>query len=135
MKRALKVATMLTVYLVWICGTAAIALSCFANNLEGHSHCCASCECHHEGCEKSHLEAPHACNHDHSNTIAFYDTAKQNTLNIAPVELSIAAQIEDNLHIEEVAGIRALHYLKRKIPLPPAPTLLQRGMRAPPVVA
>ena len=135
MRLTLRVATMLAVYLVWICGTAFVALSCHIDNLGRQTHCCASCECHHEGCEKSHLEAPHACNHDHSNTIALYDTTKRSTLNIEPVALCIAAQLERHLAIEEVHSIRTPRHYERDIPIPPSPTLSRRGMRAPPVVA
>ena len=134
MRHPAQIATMLAVYLMWICGTTYIAISCHIDR-EHHTHCCASCECHHEGCDKSHFEAPHACNHDHSNTIALYDTAKQSTLNIAPAELCIDAQLNNNLPIEEIASIRTPRHYERDIPIPPPPTLSRRGMRAPPVVA
>ncbi len=125
---------MLAVYLVWICGNTAIALACHANEKQ-HTHCCKSCECHHEGCEKSHFERPHGCHHDHSNIIVLYDTTKKSGISIEPVVLSITAQISDNLRIEEIVALRTpLHY-ERKVPLPISPTISRCGLRAPPVIA
>ena len=138
MKRIVKIVMLLAVYLVWICGNAAIALTCNAHTLyaSNHNHygCCSSCECHHEGHDIVHVETPHKCHHDHSNTIALYDATKKNNLNIEPIVLSITAQIEDNLRIEEVVLCSSQHY-ERKTPIPTAPTLSRRGLRAPPVVA
>ena len=134
MSRAIKIATMFAVYLVWICGNSAIALACHANQ-EQHLHCCKSCECHHEGCEKSHFEAPHGCHHDHSNTIALYDTTKEDTDKIEPTEINITAQIEDNIAIEDVVSKRSPRHYTRKVPIPPSPALTKRGLRAPPVIA
>ena len=134
MRYLAKIATMLTVYLAWICGTAHIALSCHANR-EAHAHCCASCKCHHNDCDKSHFEDPHACNHDHSNTITLYDTAKQNSLNIEPVALYIITQLSDNTHAVEITKLHSLHHLERSVTITLAPTLSRRGMRAPPAIA
>ncbi len=134
MKCLVKIATMLTVYLMWICSTAFIAISCHIDR-EAHTHCCTSCECHHDGCNKSHLESPHACNHDHSNTITLYDTTKRNTINIEPIALNITAQIDDNIAIEEIATQITPRHYERGVPIPPSPTLSRRGMRAPPVIA
>ena len=134
MKRFAKIAVMLAVYLTWICGNGIIAISCHANSTH-HTHCCKMCECHHDNCEEAHFEAPHACNHDHSNKVALYNTAKRNSLNIEPVTLCIAAQLDDTLRIEEIASLRTSHHYDRGAPLPPSPTLSRRGMRAPPIVA
>ncbi len=125
---------MLAVYLAWICGTTFIAISCHLDR-ESHIHCCSNCECHHEGCNKNHFETPHACHHDHSNTVALYDITKQNLLSIAPIVLSIAAQLNNDLTIEEIASREAQHPYERGIPIPPSPLLARRGMRAPPVLA
>ena len=134
MAKVAKIAMLLAVYLMWICGNSAIALSCHANESE-HTHCCKSCECHHENCEKVHFEVPHGCHHDHSNTIALYDTVKKNDLNIEPVELSITAQISENLSIEDVISVRSSRYYERKVPIPTTPTISGSGLRAPPVIA
>ena len=135
MKRAMKIVTMLAVYLVWVCSNPIIALSCHAHHSE-HIHCCGQhCKCHHEGCEKMHFESPHGCHHDHSNTIVLYDTTKENDTNIEPIELNITAQIEDNIAIEDVVLKRTSRLYERDIPIPPSPTLSRHGMRAPPVVA
>ena len=130
-----KIATMLAVYLMWICSSAFIAISCHIDR-ESHTHCCVkSCDCHHEGCEKMHFEAPHGCNHDHSNTIVLYDTTKEDTTNIEPAEINITAKLEDNISIEDILSKRIPRYYERKVPIPASPTLLGCGMRAPPVVA
>ncbi len=134
MSRAIKIATMFAVYLVWICGNSTIALACHANQ-EQHLHCCKSCECHHEGCEKSHFEAPHSCHHDHSNTIVLYDTAKKSNPNIEPIILNITAQIDDNIAIEDIISHQTPRHYERGVPLPLPPTLSRCGMRGPPVVA
>ena len=135
MRLTLRVATMLAAYLMWICGTTFIALSCHIDNLDRGSHCCASCACHHEGCEANHLESPHACDHDHSNRVILYDTAKQPTLNLEPAERCIAALTGELLHIEDISTQRTALTDDRDTPLPPSPRLSRRGMRAPPVVA
>ena len=135
MKKIAKIALMLAVYLVWVCSNSVIALSCYANH-DKHIHCCGqSCDCHHEDCEKIHFESPHGCHHDHSNRIALYDTTKENNIEIEPVALSIAAQLEDKISIEEIVLVRSARHYLRKVPLPTSPTLSRRGMRAPPVVA
>ena len=134
MKRFAKIAVMLAVYLTWICSNGVIAISCHANRAQ-HIHCCKMCECHHDDCDKAHLEEPHACNHDHSNKVKLYDISKRKALNIEPVTLCIAAQLDDNLCIEEIVSIRTSHHLERGVPIPPSPTLSRRGMRAPPIVA
>ena len=135
MIRIAKIIVVLVIYLVWICSNPIIALACHANH-EQHAHCCSSlCECHHEGCEKLHFEAPHSCNHDHSNRIALYDTVKKNDISIEPVVLSITTQISDNISIEKVTTLRSSHHYERKIPIPSSPTLQRRGLRAPPVIA
>ena len=134
MKHLTKIATMLAVYLTWICGTTFIAISCHIER-ELHTHCCAKCECYHEDCEMSHFEAPHACNHDHSNTIALYDTAKRYIPNIAPISHCISAMANNLLPIEEVITVRIKKEYERGVPLPPSPSLSRCGMRAPPIVA
>lgn len=135
MKRLAKIVSMLVVYLVWVFGNSVIALSCHANH-DQHFYCCSkSCECHHDDCNKSHLENPHACNHDHSNRVILYDIAKQSSLNIEPVELCIATQLNDLLPIEEIRTSHTEFHHERGVPLPPSPTLSWHGMRAPPVVA
>ena len=134
-KKIAKIVVMLAIYLVWICSNSIIALACHANH-EQHIHCCSySCECHHEGCEKMHFETPHGCHHDHSNRITLYDTTKENDINIEPAVLSIAAQIDENISIEDIISVRSSHYYERKIPILSSPTLLRRGLRAPPVIA
>ncbi len=135
--RVVKIALMLAVYLSWICTNSIGALTCHSHRNSTplhHSGCCTTCECHHEGWELIHVESPHSCHHDHSNKIALYDATKKSNLNIEPIVLSITAQIEDNLRIEEVVLCSTQHY-ERKTPIPIAPTLSRRGMRAPPVVA
>ena len=135
MKRLAKIALMLAVYLVWICSNSVIALSCHANHTE-HIHCCGQhCECHHEGCEKMHFEAPHGCHHDHSNTIVLYDTTKEDSNNIEPAEINITAKLEDNIAIEDVVLKRTSRHYKRKVPIAESPTLLGCVLRAPPVIA
>lgn len=135
MQRAMKIVTMLAVYLVWVCSNPIIALSCHANHAE-HIHCCGQhCECHHDGCEKMHFETPHGCHHDHSNKIALYDTTKEDTDKIEPTEINITAQIEDNIAIEDVVSKRSPRHYTRKVPIPPSPALTKRGLRAPPVIA
>ena len=131
----MKIVTMLAVYLVWVCSNPIIALSCHAHHAE-HIHCCGQhCDCHHEGCEKMHFEAPHGCHHDHSNTIVLYDSTKEDSNNIEPKVINITAQIEDNIAIEYVVLKRTSRYYERKVPIPLSPTLLGRGLRAPPVIA
>jgi hypothetical protein len=135
MQRAMKIVTMLAVYLVWVCSNPIIALSCHAHHSE-HIHCCGQhCECHHEGCEKMHFESPHGCHHDHSNTIVLYDTTKEDSNNIEPKVINITAQIEDNIAIEDVVLKRTSRYYERKVPIALSPTLSRRGLRAPPVIA
>lgn len=135
MLRAMKIVTMLAVYLVWVCSNPIIALSCHAHHSE-HIHCCGKhCKCHHEGHEKMHFESPHGCHHDHSNTIVLYDTTKEDSNNIEPKVINITAQIEDNIAIEDVVLKRTSRYYERKVPIALSPTLLGRGLRAPPVVA
>ena len=135
MRRAMKIVIMLAVYLVWVCSNPIIALSCHAHHSE-HIHCCGQhCECHHEGCEKIHFESPHGCHHDHSNKIALYNTAKEDSNNIEPKVLNITAQIEDNIAIEDVVLKRISRYYERKVPIPITPTLSGSGLRAPPVIA
>ena len=135
MQRAMKIVTMLAVYLVWVCSNPIIALSCHAHLAE-HIYCCGKhCDCHHEGCEKMHFEAPHGCHHDHSNTIVLYDTTKEDSNNIGPKVINITAQIEDNIAIEDVVLKQTSRYYERKVPIPLSPTLLGRGLRAPPVIA
>ena len=135
MGRFIKIASLLAVYLVWICGTTFIALSCHANHAKKHTLCAHCCECHHEGCDKVHVETPHSCNHDHSNTVVLYDTTKKNGINIEPVELCISAQIEDNLSIDDIPLTRLSRHYERDIPIRHLLTTTRRGMRAPPVVA
>ena len=126
---------MLAVYLVWIFSNSAIALSCHANHAE-RIHCCGQhCECHHEGCEKMHFEAPHGCHHDHSNTIALYDTTKRLGISIEPVELDITDKCNIELDIDNIFIKRISLDYERKVPLSSAPTLTRRGLRAPPVIA
>ena len=132
MGRFVKIATLLAVYLAWICGTAFITLSC---NAKKHTLCTHCCECHHEGCDKAHVETPHSCNHDHSNTVILYDSTKKNGINIEPIALCIAAQIENLLSIEDVPSIRQPRHYERDIPIHPLHITARRGMRAPPVVA
>lgn len=135
MRRLAKITLMLAVYLVWVCSNSVISLSCYANH-DKHIHCCGkSCDCHHEGCDKVHFESPHGCHHDHSNTIVLYDTAKKSIDNIKPAEINIAAQLEDNISIEDVVSVRISRHYECKIPIPSSPTLSRHGMRAPPVVA
>ncbi len=137
MMRVVKIALMLAVYLAWICSNSVGALTCHSHrnsNPLHHSGCSATCECHHEGWELIHVESPHSCHHDHSNKIALYDVVKKNNINIEPIALSITAILEYNLRIEEVV-LCSTHFFERKIPIPTAPTLSRRGMRAPPVVA
>ena len=135
MTRIVKIVAMLAVYLVWIFSNSVIALSCHANHAE-HIHCCGQhCECHHEGCEKTHVETPHGCHHDHSITIALYDTTKKDNTDVVPAEMNITAILENDISIEDIATARHNSYFQRKIPLPPFPTIIGCGMRAPPVVA
>ena len=135
MKKIAKIALMLAVYLVWVCSNSVIALSCRANH-EEHIHCCHQhCDCHHDGWEKAHFEAPHGCNHDHSNRIVLYDTTKEDSNKIEPTEINITAQIEDNLAIEDVVSVHTSQHHNRQVPLPLSPTLSWHGMRAPPVIA
>lgn len=139
MKRITRIALMLAVYLVWIFGNTTIALSCHANRVHTHTHYHINgaevCDCHHQDWQTPHFESPHSCNHDHSNRIALYNTSKEGSVNIAPVVLSVTAQLGDNLAIEEITSRRSPRNYTRKTPLPPSPTLARRGMRAPPVVA
>ena len=134
MAKVAKIAMFLAVYLMWICGNSAIALSCHANESE-HTHCCKSCECHHEGSEKTHVETPHSCHHDHSNTIALYDTTKRLGISIEPVELDITDKCNIELDIDNIFIKRISLDYERKVPLSSAPTLTRRGLRAPPVIA
>ena len=135
MGRVAKVITLLAVYLVWICGTAVVTLSCHATHAKKHTLCVHCCECHHEGCDKTHVETPHSCNHDHSNTVILYDSTKKNDINIEPIALCISAQIENLLSIEDVPSIRQPRHYERDIPIHPLHITARRGMRAPPVVA
>ena len=134
MARAIKIATMLAAFLVWICGNTAIAFTCHGYE-KMHAHCGTSCECHHEGCEKKHFESPHGCHHDHSKIIVLYDLAKKKNLNIEPIVLNITAQIEDNIDIKDVITIHTPRHYERGVPLPLPPTLSRCAMRGPPVVA
>ena len=134
MKNLAKIATMLAVYLAWICGSTFIAISCHIDR-EHHTHCCAECECHHDGCDRNHFESPHACNHDHSNKVILYDTYKRNSIDIEPIALSIFVQHNNETAIEECISTRQFRHHERGVPIPSSPTLSRRGMRAPPVVA
>ena len=135
MKRLAKIVSMLVVYLVWAFGNSVIALSCHAHHAE-HIHCCGQhCDCHHEGCEKMHFEAPHGCHHDHSNTIVLYDTTKERANNIEPAEINITAKLEDNIAIEDIVLKRTSRHYERKVPIAESPTLLGCILRAPPVIA
>ena len=139
MRRALKIVTMLAVFVLWICGNTYIALSCYLNRQHNHSHYHVNgsevCNCHHEDSDKTHFESPHACNHDHSNKVALYDANKRNSIDIEPIALSIEAKLSENIDIEDVVSITSPRHYERKIPLPSSPTLSRRGLRAPPVVA
>lgn len=135
MKKIAKITLILSVYLVWVFGNSVIALSCRANH-EEHIHCCSKhCDCHHEGWELAHFESPHGCHHDHSNKIVLYDTTKEDSNNIEPAEINITAILKENISIEDIVAVRSDRYYERKIPLPPSPTLLGCGLRAPPVIA
>ena len=135
MGRLTKVVTLLAVYLAWICGAAFVALSCHANNSGDYTPCTHCCECHHEGCDKVHIETPHSCNHDHSNIVVLYDNTKRIDINIEPVALCLSARLEDNLSLEDIPSIGKLRYYERDIPIHPLHLSTRCGMRAPPVVA
>ena len=137
MKRLAKITLMLAVYLVWVCSNSVIALSCYANHAK-HIHCCSQhCDCHHEGCEKTHFESPHGCHHDHSNRIALYDISKEQKIDIEPVISSIDFHLLTTHYSLLTTHYLLLspHYSEGGVPLPQSPTLLGCGMRAPPVVA
>ena len=134
MRHLAKIATMLAVYLTWICGSTFIAISCHIDR-EHHTHCCTECECHHSGCNTNHLEAPHACNHDHSNNVILYDTYKRYSVDLEPIALTIFTQQNNAVAIEECLSTDQSIHRERGVPIPPSPTLSRRGMRAPPVVA
>ena len=137
MKRAMKIVTMLAVYLVWVCSNSVIALSCYANHAE-HIHCCGQhCDCHHEGCDKMHFESPHGCHHDHSNRIALYDISKEQEIDIKPVINSVDLHLLTPHYslLTTHCSLLTTHYYERSESLPQSPTLLGCGMRAPPVVA
>ena len=134
MKNLAKIATMLAVYLAWICGTTFIAISCHIDR-KHHTHCCAECECHHDDCNRNHFESPHACNHDHSNKVILYDTYKRNSANTEPIALHIFVQHNNTVTIEKSLSARQFRHHERGVPIPSSPTLSRRGMRAPPVVA
>ena len=135
MGRFVRIATLLSVYLAWICGMAFVDLSCQDSHACSQSDCADCCECHHEDCHKVHFEQPHSCNHDHSCKLVFYDTSKKNSLIIEPTALCIAAQLEDNLSIEDIPSIRQPRYYERGVPIHSVCITSRRGMRAPPVVA
>ncbi len=135
MGRLTKVVTLLAVYLAWICGTTFVALSCHAHNSSNNTHCSHCCVCHHEGCDKLHIETPHNCNHDHSNIVVLYDNTKRLDINIEPIALCISAQLEDNLSIEDIPSIGKSRHYERDIPIHPLHLSTRCGMRAPPVVA
>lgn len=140
MKQIAKISMMLTVYLLWICGTTIIDISCYANRQYNHSHYhvhgIGTCDCHHDGCNEMHFESPHSCNHDHSNTIKLYNTNKDgNKFQIQPVAFVINVEYDDNLSNEISASARSSRIYERSVPLPISPTLSKRGMRAPPAVA
>ena len=137
MQRAMKIVTMLAVYLVWVCSNSVIALSCYANHAE-HIHCCGkSCDCHHEGHEKMHFESPHGCHHDHSNRIALYDISKEQKIDIKPVINSVDLHLLTPHYslLTTHYSLLTPHYYERSESLPQSPTLSWHGMRAPPVVA
>ena len=137
MKKIAKIALMLAVYLVWVCSNSVIALSCRANH-EEHIHCCHQhCDCHHEGWEKAHFEAPHGCNHDHSNHIVLYDTTKEREIDIKPVMSSMDFHLLTTLYslLTTHCSLLTTHYYERSESIPLSPTLSWHGMRAPPVIA
>ena len=137
MQRAMKIVAMLAIYLVWVCSNPIIALSCHAHQAE-HIHCCGQhCECHHEGCEKMHFEAPHGCHHDHSNTIVLYDTTKEKEIDIKPIASSTPLHLASthNSSLTTLYSLRSTHYYEQSESIPLSPTLLGRGLRAPPVIA
>ena len=137
MQRAMKIVTMLAVYLVWVCSNPIIALSCHAHHAE-HIHCCGQhCECHHEGCEKMHFESPHGCHHDHSNTIVLYDTTKEKEIDIKPIASSTPLYLASthNLLLTPNSSLLTPNYYERSESIPLSPTLSRRGLRAPPVIA
>ena len=137
MQRAMKIVTMLAVYLVWVCSNSVIALSCYANHAE-HIHCCGkSCDCHHEGHEKMHFESPHGCHHDHSNRIALYDISKEQEIDVEPVMSSADFHLSTPHYslLTTHYSLLTTHYYEQSESLPPSPTLSGCGLRAPPVVA
>lgn len=137
MKRAMKIVTMLAVYLVWVCSNPIIALSCHAHHAE-HIHCCGQhCDCHHEGCEKMHFESPHGCHHDHSNTIVLYDTTKEQEIDVKPVISSVDLHLltPNSSLLTSISSLLAPNYYERSESIPLSPTLSRRGLRAPPVIA
>jgi len=137
MQRAMKIVTMLAVYLVWVCSNSVIALSCYANH-DKHIHCCAkSCDCHHDDWEKAHFESPHGCHHDHSNRIALYDISKEQKIDIKPVINSVDLHLLTPHYslLTTLYSLFSSHYYEQSESLPPSPTLSGCGMRAPPVVA
>ncbi len=128
---------MLAVYLVWVCSNPVIALSCHAHHSE-HIHCCGQhCKCHHEGCEKMHFESPHGCHHDHSNTIVLYDTIKEYEVDIEPIASSTHFHLASTHHslLTTLYSLLSTHYDERSESIAQSPTLLGRGLRAPPVIA
>lgn len=147
--RLVKIVAVLAVYLSWVFGNSIAVLSCNAHHSKTqyicYGGCCLSCdckqqnlevcECRHDGWDKLHVEAPHSCNHDHSNKIALYDVVKKSNLNIEPIRLDITAQTSDIIHIEKVADRRNTRYYDLQLTLPLPPTITRCGLRAPPVVA
>lgn len=139
MRRIANIMILLSVYLVWICGNSFVAISCHANrsnNSNSHSCCAEVCDCHHHDWQAPHFESPHRCFHDHSNRVVLYDNnSKNEKIDIAPVVLSITAQIADNISIEEKIELSSSLFYEHHTPLPDSPTSIGCGMRAPPVVA
>ena len=135
MGRFVRIATLLSVYLAWICGMAFVDLSCQDDHTDGQQRYADCCECHHKDCHKVHFEQPHSCNHDHSCKLVFYDTDKKHSLIVEPAALCIAAQLEDNLSIENIHTIRRPRHYERGVPIRSVCITSRRGMRAPPVVA
>ncbi len=133
---------MLSVYLMSICGTAVVVLSCHCS----HTHYIVAgkvvtCACHScgdavaaTGCENTFVESDCNCGHDHSTDIELYSADDYRPHSVAPsVSVCIIASADKADIATKVA--RHTYNIRGDLPLPCSPHADACGLRAPPVFA
>ncbi len=139
--RGLTAFAMLAVYLMSICGAAAIVLSCHCS----HSHYMvgnriSTCGCH--SCldglafaeSDSCVESACVCLHDHSTDIALYSADDYRPQSLAPAVSDCITASADEADIATKIA-KHTYNIRGDLPLPVPPQLSACGLRAPPVFA